>query len=153
MPKVANSNMINRFKFILLPIIIIAIDNIPTNIPINTDKPELILCFTTSVSDVASILGYFKFIKIPTNAVNVGIIIDANNIKIISIIATLNAIKKITSHTKITGVDIILLVKTLANNTFSGFTGKLFVMLKLFPSNEIIDDVIDVIHEINTTNP
>ena len=130
-----------------------AIDNIPRNNPINTETVELMLCLTTSVSDVASILGYFKFIKIPTNAVNVGIIIDASKINTISNIGALNTAKKIISHIKITGIDIILLVNTLASNIFSGDTGRLFVMLKLFPSSEIIEDVIDVIHDINTTNP
>ena len=111
------------------------------------------LCLTTSVSDVASILGYFRFIKSPINAVNVGIMIDASKINTISIIATLNATKKIISHIKITGIDIILLVNTLANNIFSGVTGRLFVMLKLLPSNEIIEDVRDVIHDTKTTKP
>ena len=34
-------------------------------IPINTLTAELMLCFTTSVSFFASILGYFKFTIIP----------------------------------------------------------------------------------------
>ena len=148
-----NSNIINKFKFSVPHIIITAIDSIATNIPINTDIIELMLCLTTSVSDVASILGYFKFINNPKIAVKVGIIIEATKINNMSIIFTLKTIKKIMSLIKITGIDIILLVKTLANNIFLGATGKLFVILKLFPSNEIIEDVIDVIHDVNTTNP
>ena len=37
---------------------------------------------------------------------------------------------------------------TLESNIFSVSTGKLFVIIKLFPSSEIIEDVIEVIHEL-----
>ena len=61
--------------FLINPSIVIT-HNAPTiiaiTIPLNTDIIELILCLTTSVSLVASILGYFKLITKPNNDEIVG---------------------------------------------------------------------------------
>ena len=46
---------------------------------------------------------------------------------------------------------IIQLIKILDNSIVSTDVGKLFVMLKLFPSSDIEDDVIDVIHAVYVT--
>ena len=69
----------------------------------------------------------------------------------ISIIPTLNAIKNIKSLINITGIVIIQLIKILDNSIVSTDVGKLFVMLKLFPSRDIEDDVIDVIQAVYVT--
>ena len=45
-----------------------------------------------------------------------------------------------------------LLMKIFDNKIFSIFTGKLLVTLKLFPSNEILEAVIDVINPVNITS-
>ena len=64
-------------------------------------------------------------------------------------ISILKYIKKIISQIRIIGIDIKLLVKILASNILLLDTGKLLVISIFFPSNEIIDDVIDVIKLIN----
>ena len=123
----------------------------PKIIPLIVAIKALILCFIISVSEFASNLGCFKFIINPKIALNVGNIKLAKMINIMSNIFILNAIKNIISQIKITGIDIILLVNTFASNIFLLDTGKLFVISIFFPSNEIIDDVIEVIKLIKTT--
>ena len=106
---------------------------------------------TISVSELASSLGCFKLIINPKVALNVGNTKLAKVINTISKIFILKDTKKIISHTNIIGIDIILLVIIFDSNIFLLCTGKLLVISIFLPSNEIIDDVIDVIKLINTT--
>lgn len=111
----------------------------------NTETIELILCFTTSVSLEAFNLGYFKFIISPSTAWNAIVTIDIRIIKIASCRVGLNFMKNIISLIIINGSSIIN-----GNIIFDFiivdiFIGKLFVILIVFPSSDIDDDVIDVI--------
>ena len=79
------------------------------------------LCFTTSVSFLASILGYFKFIIIPIVSAIKGNKIDASNIKKILNKSNLNLIKIIISPTNIQGSIIKRAVNTLDFTILYGF--------------------------------
>ena len=123
------------------------------NIPVNTAIAELILCFTTSVSFSASIFGYFKFTIIPIVSETNGNIIDEIKIINTSIILKLNLINIIISPTTKTGTIIITAVNTLEIIILNEDTGKLFSILNDFPSNEIIELVIEDISDEKQTNP
>ena len=123
-------------RYVVIPII---------PIPINTLIDELKLCFTTSVSFLASIFGYFKFMIIPIVSDISGSKIDDINISIIFIILNLNFINIIMSPINMNGN-----INNIAAFTFDfiisyGFTGKLFNILNVFPSRDIIELVIEVI--------
>ena len=122
-------------------------------IPANTDSPELKLCFTISVSFVASNLGYFKLNKIPISSDTNDNTTDDNNIKIILIKSNLNLIKIITSPTNINGnmiaIDVITIYKTILNVT----TGRLFKILNDLLSKDIIELVIEVIKVVKHKKP
>ena len=125
-------------------------DNI---IPKNTAIDELMLCFTTSVSFSAFIFGYFRLINIPIVSDTSGNTIDAISIIIISKILKLNLINTIISPINMNGIIIITAVITLESRIVNGFTGKLFKILKDFPSNDIMELVIDDINDVKHTNP
>ena len=122
-------------------------------IPINTDTKELKLCFTISVSLVASSLGYFKFTIIPIVSDTIGNMIEA--ITISKTISKLNEknVKIIMSPIKIQGIIIVIADITLYNIISFALRGKLFKMLNVFPSSEIMELVIDVIKEVKQTAP
>ena len=127
----------------------ILIKNMP--IPINTDIIELILCFTTSVSLEAFLFGYFKLIISPIVADNNIIIKLITNINIIYNKLGLNFIKNISSDIKMNGNSMINGYIILDFNISFSDTGRLFVILIVFPSSEIHDDVIEVIDKENST--
>ena len=66
-------------------------------------------------------------------------------------ISGLKAIKNIISLMNIIGIVIMLLVIILALNIFLVSTGIVFKIYKLFPSNDIEDEVIDVIQAVYIT--
>ncbi len=90
-------------------------------IPINTLIDELMLCFTTSVSFCASILGYFKLMIIPIVSDISGNNTDAISIKRIDNISSLKRINNIKSPIKIHGSIIIIAVNILAFTIVVGF--------------------------------
>ena len=71
--------------------------------------------------------------------------IDASKIKIIFIISNSNLIKIIKSPIKMHGSIINKADKTFAFTMLKGFIGKLLSIVKVFPSKDIIELVIDVI--------
>ena len=73
--------------------------------------------------------------------------------KLILIKSNLNLIKIIKSPINIQGIIIKTAARTLELIIVYGFTGKLFNMLKDFPSNEIIELVIEDISDEKQTNP
>ena len=127
---------------------------IPINpIPTNTEIMELKLCFTISVSFVASNFGYFKLIVIPINEEVIGKMIDdITNNRIISQ-SNENFINIIISPIKIQGIIIMVAAATLYKIISIGFSGRLFKILKDLFSKEIILLVMDVINEVKQTNP
>ena len=122
-------------------------------IPINTDSMELMLCFTTSVSFFASILGYFKLIIIPIVSDISGSRIDVISISAISNILNLNFINIKISPIRIQGIIIRTAVNIFAFTILIDFIGKLFKILNVFPSSDIIELVIDVIKLVKQMNP
>ena len=122
-------------------------------IPMNTDSMELMLCFTTSVSFLVSILGYFRFMIIPIVSDISGSKTDDINIKIILKIVNLNFINIKISPIKMHGIIISTAVNTLVFTIVVGFTGRLFKILNDLPSNDIIELVIDVIKLVKQMNP
>ena len=104
------SNILNR-EINVIPI---------RTIPIKTEIIELILCFTISVSFVASNLGYFKLIMIPINSEVNGIINVAINIRIMLIKSNLNLIKIIISPIIIHGIMIVRDANTLYKTILKG---------------------------------
>ncbi len=131
-------------RYVVIPII---------PIPINTLIDELKLCFTTSVSFLASIFGYFKFMIIPIVSDISGSKIDDINISIIFTKSNLNFINIIMSPINMNGN-----INDRAAFTFDfmisyGFIGKLFNMLNDFPSRDVIELVIYVIKLVKQMNP
>ena len=129
--------------------IIITIEITNNNIPIITDKKELVLCLTTSVEFSKSNLGYFKLIIKPIKCETRGINIDNINNNIIEIILILNLINNIISPIINTGVvinkqDNILDVKMVLVSI-----GRDLSILIFFPSKLIKEFVIDVIKDVN----
>ena len=121
--------------------------------PINTHIVELMLCFTTSVSFLASILGYFKFIIMPIVSDISGNKTDVISISNIFNILNLNFINISISPIKMHGIIISTAVNTLVFTIVVGFTGRLFKILNDLPSNDIIELVIDVIKLVKQMNP
>ena len=122
-------------------------------IPINTLTAELMLCFTTSVSFFASILGYFKFTIIPIVSDINGSKIDAYKAIIMFNMSNLNRIKTIISPISIQGTIISIAVSTFDCIILKGFIGRLFKILNDLPSNDNIKLVIDVIKLVKHINP
>ena len=117
-------------------------------IPEKTATIEDILCFTTSVSFSAFIFGYFKLIIIPRIADIAGKIIDDIRSRSISINDNLNLMNRMILPNNIHGTMMAKALKTLEQIILNGVIGKLFNMLKVFPSSEIIELVIDVINDV-----
>ena len=113
--------------------------------PENTDRVALILCFTTSVSLEAFNLGYFRFIISPSTAWNVIVTNDVKIIRIVSVMIGLNFMKKIISLNIMNGSSIMNGNIIFDFIIVDVFIGRLFVILIVFPSSDIDDDVIDVI--------
>ena len=111
----------------------------------NTEMIELILCFTTSVSLEAFNLGYFRFIISPSTAWNVIVTNDVKIIRIVSVMIWLNFMKKIISLNIMNGSSIMNGNIIFDFIIVDVFIGRLFVILIVFPSSDIDDDVIDVI--------
>ena len=122
-------------------------------IPMNTDSMELMLCFTTSVSFLASILGYFRFMIIPIVSDISGNKTDVISNSNIFNILNLNFININISPIRIHGIIIKTAVNTLVFTIVVAFTGRLFKILNDFPSNDIIELVIDVIKLVKQMNP
>ena len=122
-------------------------------IPMNTDSMELMLCFTTSVSFLASILGYFRFMIIPIVSDISGNKTDVISNSNIFNILNLNFININIFHIRIHGIIIKTAVNTLVFTIVVAFTGRLFKILNDFPSNDIIELVIDVIKLVKQMNP
>ena len=78
---------------------------------------------------------------------------EAISINKICNIVNLNFIINITSPININGSIINTAVYTLDSTIVNGFTGRLFKILIDFPSNEIIELVIEVIKLVNINNP
>ena len=97
-------------------------------------------------------MGYFRFIIIPIVSDTSGNIIDAINIIIPCINVQPNLAIIIISPISINGIIIIIAVSTLDCIIVYGFKGKVFNTSKLFPSNEIIELVIEVINDAATIN-
>ena len=113
--------------------------------PENTDRVALILCFTTSVSLEAFNLGYFRFIISPSTAWNAIVTKDVKIIRIVSVMIGLNFMKKIISLNIMNGSSIMNGNIIFDFIIVDVFIGRLFVILIVFPSSDIDDDVIDVI--------
>lgn len=113
--------------------------------PENTDRVALILCFTTSVSLEAFNLGYFRFIISPSTAWNAIVTNDVKIIRIVSVMVGLNFMKKIISLNIMNGSSIMNGNIIFDFIIVDVFIGRLFVILIVFPSSDIDDDVIDVI--------
>ena len=117
--------------------------------PNKTDIIELMLCLTTSVSDVKFIFGYFRLIIKPRHDDINGAIKLIKKIAKKSNIFTLKFIINIKLQINIIGIMIKQLNIILAAIDFSILIGKLLEILKLFPYSEIDDDVIEVIKVSN----
>ena len=130
---------------ILFNLSMIKIKMIDIPSPENTDRVALILCFTTSVSLEAFNLGYFRFIISPSTAWNVIVTNDVKIIRIVSVMIGLNFMKKIISLNIMNGSSIMNGNIIFDFIIVDVFIGRLFVILIVFPSSDIDDDVIDVI--------
>ena len=140
---ISDINICPGMVSILFNLIMISIRTIDIPSPKNTDRVALILCFTTSVSLEAFNLGYFRFIISPSTAWNAIVTSDVKIIKISSCMVGVNFMKKIISLSMMNGniiFDFIIV---------DVFIGRLFVILIVFPSSDIDDDVIDVIDIIS----
>lgn len=73
----------------------------------NTETIELILCFTTSVSLLAFILGYFKLANRPIQAVKRIVIIPIDIVNRILLTLGVNFIKKINSEIIMNGNSMV----------------------------------------------
>lgn len=73
----------------------------------NTEMIELILCFTTSVSLLAFILGYFKLANRPIQAVKRIVIIPIDIVNRILVTLGVNFIKKINSEIIMNGNSMV----------------------------------------------
>ena len=73
----------------------------------NTEMIELILCFTTSVSLLAFILGYFKLVNRPIQAVKRIVIIPIDIVNSILVTLGVNFIKKINSEIIMNGNSMV----------------------------------------------
>lgn len=119
--------------------------------PKNTDRVALILCFTTSVSLEAFNLGYFRFIISPSTDWNAIVTSDVRIIRIVSCMVGVNFMKKIISLSIMNGSSIMNGNIIFDFIIVDVFIGRLFVILIVFPSSDIDDDVIDVIDIIIST--
>ena len=126
----------------------IAIIIVAKTIPDKVEIIELALCFITSVSLDASIFGYFKFTINPKTATNIGSIIDINNELIISMNENLNEYIAIALPIIRKGIVIKMLFNILDFSIVLVLTGNDLSILILEPSKDILDEVIEVRHEV-----
>lgn len=138
-------NICPEMVSILFNLSMIKIRMIDIPSPENTDRVALILCFTTSVSLEAFNLGYFRFIISPSTAWNAIVTNDVKIIRIVSVMIGLNFMKKIISLNIMNGSSIMNGNIIFDFIIVDVFIGRLFVILIVFPSSDIDDDVIDVI--------
>ena len=129
----------------------IAIIIVAKSIPDKVEIIEHALCFTTSVSLDAFIFGYFKFTINPKTATNIGRIIDIKNELMISINENLNEHAAIMSPIIKNGIVIRMLFNILDFSIVLVLTGNDFSILILEPSNDMLDEVIEVRHDVNIT--
>ena len=127
----------------------IAIIIVAKSIPDKVEIIELALCFITSVSLDAFIFGYFKFTINPKTATNIGRIIDIKNELVISINENLNEHAAIMSPIIKNGIVIRMLFNILDFSIVLVLTGNDFSILILEPSNDMLDEVIEVRHDVN----
>lgn len=135
-------------RLIRLPRMIKAMARTQAASPMKTETTAETLCLTTSMSEAALSLGYLRLVNSPTKAAKVGKMIEARRRERICRIDTGKAQQKMRSQTRKIGTEMRLLMRILASRIWRGVTGRLLVMLKLLPSSEISEEVIDVMQAV-----
>lgn len=146
--RIAIINVIISDIYLLSIVNNIAIIIVAKTIPDKVEIIELALCFIISVSLDAFIFGYFKFTINPKTATNIGSIIDINNELIISINENLNEYIAIALPIIRKGIVIKMLFNILDFSIVLVLTGNDLSILILEPSKDILDEVIEVRHEV-----
>ena len=146
--RIAIINVIISDIYLLSIVNNIAIIIVAKTIPDKVEIIELALCFITSVSLDAFIFGYFKFTINPKTATNIGSIIDINNELIISMNENLNEYIAIALPIIRKGIVIKMLFNILDFSIVLVLTGNDLSILILEPSKDILDEVIEVRHEV-----